>query len=140
MTYPTIIKIQMRWGEMDAFGHLNNVLYMRYFETARVQYFEKMPAFNNFADAVKPVLVSINGEFKQSVVYPDTLTVSVGVKKMGNASMTMACEMYSEKGFLAFVGECVIVMVDLEKQRPQRITEELRNYVLQIEGQHLLDK
>jgi acyl-CoA thioesterase FadM len=59
---------------------------------------------------------------------------------MGNASMTMACEMYSEKGFLAFVGECVIVMVDLEKQRPQRISEELRNYVLQIEGQHLLDK
>ncbi len=126
------------WGDMDAFGHINNVIYMRYFETARVRYFETMPTFTNFSEPAKPVLVSLSGEYKRPVVHPDTLSIFVGVKKLGNASMTMGCEMYSDKGYLAFVGECTLVMVDLEKNRPVRVPEDMRTFVLSVDGEGIL--
>ena len=39
--FPVVVQLPLHWGEMDAFGHLNNVVYFRYFETARIHYFER---------------------------------------------------------------------------------------------------
>ena len=39
--YPVVIEIPVAWGEMDAFQHLNNIVYFRYFESARIAYFER---------------------------------------------------------------------------------------------------
>ena len=40
--YPVVVETPVAWGEMDAFGHVNNIVYFRYFETARIAYFEKL--------------------------------------------------------------------------------------------------
>lgn len=40
--YPSIIQIPIAWGDMDAFGHVNNVNFFRYFESARVNYFDEV--------------------------------------------------------------------------------------------------
>jgi len=40
--YPVVVDIPVAWGEMDAYGHLNNIVYFRYFETARMAYFERL--------------------------------------------------------------------------------------------------
>jgi acyl-CoA thioesterase FadM len=40
--YPVVIEVPVAWGEMDAFGHLNNIVYFRYFESARIAYFHKI--------------------------------------------------------------------------------------------------
>jgi acyl-CoA thioester hydrolase len=138
--FSTILELPVQWGDMDAFGHINNVMYMRYFETARIRYFERMDGFQYFAEAVKPVVVSISGEYKRAVVFPDTLKIYVGVCKLGNASMTMRCEMFSSKTQeLAFVGEAVLVMVDLAAQRPQRLSDEMRQFVQNIDKDMVQD-
>ena len=39
-SFPVVAKVPVRWGDMDSFQHVNNVSYFRYFESARIQYFE----------------------------------------------------------------------------------------------------
>ena len=41
-TFPIIVNYPVIWGDMDSFQHVNNVIYFRYFETARIQYFEAL--------------------------------------------------------------------------------------------------
>ena len=45
-SYPIVAKIPVRWGDMDSFQHVNNVIYFRYFESARIQYFEAVGLMN----------------------------------------------------------------------------------------------
>jgi acyl-CoA thioester hydrolase len=48
-TFPVIVEIPVAWGEMDALQHVNNVFYFRYFETARIAYFEKLSFWLEFS-------------------------------------------------------------------------------------------
>lgn len=128
------VEIPVAWGEMDAFGHVNNVQYLRYFETSRIRYFEEMFSVMGFDKDVKPVVAKISCEYKKPVTYPDKLNLKVWIEKLGNASMTMACEMHSPKLGLAARAECVIVMFDFAKNCPARISEELRQKIQALDS------
>jgi len=77
--YPVVIEIPIAWGDMDAFQHVNNIMYFRYFESARIAYFEKL----NFIEQMKktgigPILANTQCKFKIPLSYTDQ--VSVGAK------------------------------------------------------------
>lgn len=135
MEYTTTVEIPVAWGDMDAFGHVNNVMYIRYFETARVKYFDELDGYNWSDDNIKPVLVQLTCDYKKSVVYPDTLTLNVGIKSVGNTSFVMTCEMHSPKVGLAAIAEATIVMVNFDRQKPVRIPAELREFLQPIQPQ-----
>lgn len=124
--------ITVAWGEMDAFGHVNNVQYIRYFETARVRFFEAL--FDkpwDYQQDVKPVVANISCTYKKPITYPDELRLRVWVEELGNASMLMKCEIHSEKVGLAAIAECTLVYVDFSKQIPVRIPDYLREQLHQ---------
>jgi acyl-CoA thioester hydrolase len=86
--YPVSTEIKVKWGEMDAFQHLNNTVYIRYIEDGRIDLFEKlgmssdMKSFN-----IGPILASIQCDYLAPVTYPDTLIVfstatQTGAKKI----------------------------------------------------------
>jgi acyl-CoA thioester hydrolase len=132
--FPVQIKIPIAWGDMDAFGHVNNVIYMRYFETARVRYFDALMAGKTQKSTVQPVLASIAADYKYPVVYPDTLTVKVGVHEIGNSSLKMSCEMHNKDGILAVKASCVIVMFDFATKKPAAVPADLRSYIEELEA------
>ena len=125
---------RVEWGDMDAFGHVNNTVYLKYFESARVKYFDEIPALAGFKGAAIPVLASVSCKYKKPIVYPDDLTLKVGVSEMGRASLKMICEMYSPKVGLAAVAECTIVLVDAKKGGSVRIPDEWRTSIERMEG------
>ena len=130
MSAPIIsVQIPVAWGEMDAFGHVNNVQYLRYFETSRIRYFEEMFQVQGFDERIKPVVAKLSCEYKKPLTYPDQLEVKVWIEQVGNASMTMACEMHSPKVGLAARAECVIVMFDFVNNCPARIPDYIRDKV-----------
>ncbi|WCL81320.1 thioesterase family protein [Saprospira sp. CCB-QB6] len=131
---PLIWKQAVVWGDMDAFGHVNNVQYLRYFETARVKYFEELMTGEKGKGPVQPVVANLSADYKAPVTYPDTLEVRLGVTEMGNSSLKMRAEMYSSKGYLAVVAHCSIVMFDFVKKRPARISDELRQFIEELEA------
>lgn len=131
--FPVELTIPIAWGDMDAFGHVNNVKYMRYFETARVKYFDNMMSGEDAKSPIQPVLASLSANFKTPVVYPDTLSVKIGVTKMGNSSLQMNCEMYNSAGELALEAFCTIVMFDFLAKKPVAIPDRVRNYIDHLE-------
>lgn len=133
MNYPIKTKITVAWGDMDAFGHVNNVMYLRYFETARAKFFEEFANLLSGKEKVGPVLASVTCDYKRPVVFPDELSIHLGIKKLGNASVVMACEMYSAKVGLAATAECTLVMFDFVDKRPVGLPKVFREYLQEIQ-------
>ncbi len=135
MDYKVITQQKVSWGDMDAFGHVNNTVYLKYFESARIEYFAQIPAIGGFVSAEAiPVLANISCSYKKPVVYPDVLQMNVMVSKMGSASLEMTCDMVSPTLGLAAQASCTIVMIDPKKGRSVRIPEHWRTAIEEVEG------
>jgi acyl-CoA thioester hydrolase len=80
--------LPVRWGDMDALGHVNNAEYFRYIEQARVAWFtaRRIPMLEN---ACGPVIVRTACEFLRPIVFPATVTVSSEVVSIGRSSFTV---------------------------------------------------
>ena len=88
--YPVIIEIPVAWGEMDAFQHVNNIVYFRYFESARITYFERTGLIAYMEqNGIGPILASTQCKFKFPLTYPDTVRVGVRVGDLGEDRFTM---------------------------------------------------
>ena len=84
------ITLDVRWGDMDAFGHVNNAKYFTYCESARIRYFEELDleAYREH-ESHGPAVVSATCNFIRQVHYPATLDVGVRAAKIGRSSFTL---------------------------------------------------
>lgn len=89
--YPVIHQQPIQWGEMDAFNHLNNVVYYRYAESARITYLQKIGAFEGSVT----ILAQSSCQYLRPVVYPDTLLIGVRCQRLGNTSIIIEYSYYS---------------------------------------------
>jgi acyl-CoA thioester hydrolase len=86
--YPVATEIKVKWGEMDAFQHINNTVYIRYIEDGRIDLFEKLGINEDMKTSnMGPILASIQCDYLAPVTYPDTLIVfstatQTGAKKV----------------------------------------------------------
>jgi len=86
--------ITLRWGDMDAYGHLNNTLFFRFFEQARVEWLEKL-ALPVRPDGEKtPVIVHTDCTFLLPVNYPDSVTIRLFAGQPGRSSLMTWYELY----------------------------------------------
>lgn len=140
--FPTIQAIPVAWGDMDAFQHVNNVQYFRYFESARLAHsldiLNALPASDPFdrrgfieATAVGPILASSSCVFKLPVEYPDVLYAGSYVvgASAGDAThaaapgeardrFVMEYAVFSSKADrVAATGEATIVLYDYRAKR-----------------------
>lgn len=133
--YPVIVNIPVAWGEMDAFGHVNNIVYFRYFETARIHYFEKI----NFIDymqetGIGPILLETACQYKKPIQYPEELKVGTRVSKIGNSSLSMDYLIVGKTTGLAATGIAIGVAYDYKKGKTTRIPDIVREAIIQLEG------
>ena len=105
---------RVAWGEMDSFGHVNNANYLRWFESARIAYFEKIAISVGSKDSSPwiPILARATIDFRKPVTYPDTVTLEATVTKLGNTSFSMAYRAVSASLGLAAEGEAIVVVLD----------------------------
>lgn len=78
--YPITVDVPVLWGDMDAFGHVNNTVFFRWFETARIAFLEAIEFAAGGDVGVGPILASTSCRFRRPVTYPDTVTVGVLVE------------------------------------------------------------
>lgn len=121
--YPIVVPIQVRWGDMDAFAHVNNIIYFQYFEQARIRFFrESLPDFDGSPDGIGPILASTSARFKAPVTYPDTLHVGVRVADVEDDRFTMEFSAFSEElQRVAATGDALVVSYDYAARRPVSI-------------------
>ena len=133
--YPVSINCSVRWGEMDALGHVNNTVYFRYFEDVRIEYFKKLGFEAVTANQeMGPILAQISCQFIRPVEYPDQVTIAVWVARIGNTSLQMDYEVYSEQhqGIVA-TGSSVIVLINYQNGSKIQVSDELRKQIQDLQ-------
>ncbi|PSU44596.1 acyl-CoA thioesterase [Photobacterium frigidiphilum] len=137
--YPVITEIPVAWGEMDALNHVNNVVYFRYMETARIDYFNKVQLMEDMKlTGVGPVLGETTCRYKLPVTFPDTLYVGSRVSEIKDDRFTMTYEIYSKKlNAITTVGSAKVVMFNFKNKKPDNLSQHLRDTIINIEGDAL---
>jgi acyl-CoA thioester hydrolase len=133
--FPVVIDIPVAWGEMDALRHVNNIVYFRYFESARIAYFEKL-RFWEFMNqtGVGPILASIQCKFKIPLTYPDTVSVGTRIPSMEQDRFVMEYRAVSHKSqAIAAEGEGVVVSYNYRESKKTPLPEEMKQRILTLE-------
>ena len=130
--YPIIHHQPIHWGEMDAFNHLNNVVYYRYSESARIGY---LHALDMFDGSMVTVLAQSSCQYLRPVTYPDTLLLGVRCQRLGNTSITMEYSYYSTaQNIIVATAEAVVVRLDSDGKGKLPWTAEERARLLALEA------
>jgi acyl-CoA thioester hydrolase len=75
--FPVAVELPVVWGEMDSYRHVNNVVYFRYFENARLEYFRRLGWFEYESQTgIGPILAATQARFRRPLTYPDTVWVT----------------------------------------------------------------
>jgi len=134
--YPVSLAIPVAWGEMDAMQHVNNVVYLRWFESARIAYFEKAGLLSGLNEmTVGPILARSTVDYLLPVTYPDTVRVEIAVTKMGRSSFEMSYRLWSEAlQKVAAKGDAVIVNYDYRAGKSAPLDEKTRAAIQALEA------
>ncbi|KAI8824384.1 HotDog domain-containing protein [Fimicolochytrium jonesii] len=135
--YPSLTTLPVQWGEQDPFGHLNNVIYLRYFESGRIAYFDQIikpgltqRAYNSFIQArgVGPIVKTVSCKYKSPVRYPDTITVGVRIPRETlekDRFVQEAVLVSHAQGRVVATAECQVVTYDYGELRKADIPPEV---------------
>lgn len=129
------IDIPVAWGEQDAFGHLNNVVYFRYFESVRMYFLERIGVLRSHEeDGIGVILASTTCDFERPVEWPCRLHVRTGCTHIGNTSFTMAYAITNEQGDLVAKGTSVQVMYDYRRGHKVPMPAPIRAAINAVQG------
>src|SRR5688572_21896436 len=88
--YPVIVEIPVAWGDMDYFRHVNNIVFFRYFESARIEYLDRIGFREIGAEgAVGPILAATACRFRRPLTWPDTVRVGARVSAVAEDRFDM---------------------------------------------------
>jgi acyl-CoA thioester hydrolase len=128
--------IEVRYGDLDPQGHVNNARYMTYMEQARIEYVRQSGLWdgNSFQD-IGIILADAQITFHAPILYAQSVQVGVRVTRLGNKSMTMAYRIEETQTGQSFAsGSTVIVTYDYHTERTIPIPERWRQIIAQLEG------
>lgn len=142
MKWPFMIRVEVRFRDLDAMGHVNNAVYLTYFETARSAYYrrltgKKLKALEEFDF----ILAEVTCSFRSSAYFGETLVVSLGVTEVGTRSFVFDYEVTEEdSNRLVATGRSVQVMYDYAAKKTKPIPPELREKMVELEGRPIATK
>jgi acyl-CoA thioester hydrolase len=125
-----IFRCPLRWSDMDAFGHVNNVSFLRYLEEARIDFMWRLaPGEGSASFTGGSVVARHEIDYLRPLVHRHTpVTVETWVTDVSAASMTVAYEV--KDGDAVYVrASTIVVPYNLEAGRPRRITREERSFL-----------
>lgn len=135
--FPVVISLPVSWGDMDAFQHVNNTKFFRYFEDARIAYFERtgLVDFASGPNGIGPVVAQTACRFRAPLRYPDDLQVAARVVSVGQHSFKMEYRVVSVAlHTLAASGSAVIVAYDFAGERKALLPDSWRRALSHVEN------
>ena len=120
-------RVPMRWGEMDALGHMNNVSYFRYFEQARISWFDDLN-IDYRPGSEGPILGTLSCRYVKPAIYPADIEVTTYVGNPGGSSFGMFHEMFlaGDPSVMFAQAEAVMVWIDISQGRSRPLPDWMR--------------
>jgi acyl-CoA thioester hydrolase len=134
--FSVAIAIPVQWGDQDAFAHVNNVVFFRWFESARIAYFRRIGLIKHLdGGQVGPILAATSCDYRRSIVFPDTVRVGIRATRIGRTSIGLEHRIVSE-GLRAVAadGTSTTVVYDYAAGRPHPVPDSVRTAIADLEG------
>jgi acyl-CoA thioester hydrolase len=122
--------IQVRFRDLDLLGHVNNAVYLTYFESARIAYWMRVTRRGDLKDLAM-ILARVEVDFRSPAAYGETLDIGVRCSALGRSSFTLEFRM-AERASSRLVAEArkVLVHYDFSLGRSLPLGDELRQLIL----------
>jgi acyl-CoA thioester hydrolase len=134
--FPIVVEVDVAWGDMDSYSHVNNVVYFRYFENARIAYLDCIGwSALKLEAGLGPILHSTSARFRKPVTYPDHLLVGARVTDVQADRVTFEFRLVSTAlDAIACEGQGVIVSFDYRAGVKTPIPDTIRDAIEKLEG------
>ena len=132
--FPVKLNLRLDWSEMDLFGHINNVMFFKFIQASRVNYWE-ISGFHqdHKTKGIGPLLVSSTCHFRKPLFYPGNIVVEARVDFIKNSSMGIHHQILNDKKEIAAEAQDVIVLYDFKKNETVTIPENIRQAIEELE-------
>ena len=125
------LSLPIRWGDMDALGHVNNIMYFRYFEQARLNWYESLGCTALGTETTGLVIVDNHAEYLKPLVYPANITVSMGGHTPGRSSFISSYTI-SDETQLYTKGSAKVVWIDIANNKSTALPDEVRDLLPEL--------
>ena len=134
--YPVVILVDVAWGDMDAYLHVNNTMYFRYAESARIAYFQAVGFRPGQSEpGVGPILHSVNCRFRIPLTYPDRVLVGTRVSDVGADRLTTVFRIVSLRhDAVAAEGEGILVSFNYSTQQKTPVPPTVRDRIAALQA------
>jgi acyl-CoA thioester hydrolase len=131
----TKLSLRLDWSEMDLFGHINNVSFFKYIQSARVNYWEVtgIPQISE-TNKIGSMLASSSCQMKRPLFYPGNILIESWMEYIKNSSFSIHHRMLIEKGELSAEAQDVMVLYDFNKNEKVLFPQSLKEKIEQQEG------
>jgi acyl-CoA thioester hydrolase len=127
--------LQVRFRDIDAFGHVNNAVFFSYVEQARIRYLLDVLATGEPFDRLPLILARVELDFRSPILFGDEVTVGTRVDRIGRSSLDMSHRMTAgSDGRLVGDVRTVLVTYDYEASAPMPVPDEWRARISEHEG------
>lgn len=120
--------LPVQWGDMDMLGHINNVIFFRYIESARIAYFDQLLGSDpNIWGGEGPILAEIQCKFIQQLHYPAQLEIGTRTRRIGGRSLQLECVIFRQGESTPLASsQAAIVWFNYSEQHAVPVPESLR--------------
>jgi acyl-CoA thioester hydrolase len=128
---------EVRYGDLDPQGHVNNAKFLTYFEQARIYYLIQLGLFSrdqSFME-VGVIIADIHITYHSTTQYGDPIKTGMRTTKIGNKSFTTEqCIMHAETGEIMASGTVVLVTFNYEESKPIPVPDQWRQKISEFEN------
>lgn len=132
--YPVVVELDVAWGDMDSYAHVNNVVYFRYFEAARIAFLERVGWMRSREETgLGPIAASTWARFRKALAYPDHIWVGARVADLQPDRVTVEHRIVSRGlNAVATEGQVVVVSYDYRNNTKVPIPDAVRDAILAL--------
>lgn len=131
--FPRFLAIPTRWQDCDVYGHVNNVVYYSYFDTAVTEHLVREGGLKSQESPVIGVVVETRCQFRQELGFPEVIDAGIKVVRLGNSSVSYEIGLFRQGDDKpAAYGHFVHVWINRESRRPQSVPDPIRAALLPL--------
>ena len=134
--FNVVERIPVLWGDMDAFGHVNNTRFIRWFESARIAHFARLGITTTRPEGVAPILAHVSCDYLAPIEFPAEILAGARVSHIGRTSFhhEYVVVLSDAPDQPVAKGTSVIVMYDYGTGTKAPIPDELRASIKELDG------
>lgn len=133
-TFPISITLRIDWCDMDIFKHVNNVMYFKYIQSARVNYWEQAGLADMYKnEGIIAMLLSTQCRYIKPLHYPGNVIVKSSVSFIKNTSFGLIHQLCNEQGDLVAESQDVMVLFDDKTQEKISVPQTVRERIMSLE-------